>query len=165
MHPHLPFIIDCPACIQIPISLRRLKGRRLPLLQRLSRLHIIVPIAKHRRLRLTIGPRRCVQPIRIHQRMPARMLRRRRLDQPHILHPNPLQLRRHKLCRPPHIPRMLRQSRYRRDPQQRLQFLNKPRLILPRKLNRRLYILYRHSVLLFGTHIFARPPVQRIPSI
>ena len=137
MHPHLPLVIHGPARIQIPIPLRRLKRRRLPLIQRLRRLHIIVPIAKHRRLRLPIGPRRRMQPVRIHQRMPTRMLRRRRLDQPNILHPNPLQLRRNKLRRPPHVPRMLRSSRYRRNSQQRLQLLNKPPLVLLRKRNRR----------------------------
>ncbi len=135
MHPHLPLVIDRTTRIDIPIPLRRLKRRRLPLIQRLGRLHIIVPIAKHRRLRLSVSRRRCMQPIRIHQRMPIRMLRRSRLDQPNILHPDPFQLRRHKLSRPSNIPHPLRIGRYRRNPQQCLQLLDKPPFVLLRKLD------------------------------
>ena len=64
MHPHLSLVVHRTARINIPVALLGLKRRRLPLLQRLRRLHIVVPIEQHRR------PSSGMQPVRIHQRMP-----------------------------------------------------------------------------------------------
>ncbi len=154
MHPHLPLVIHRPTRVQVAIPLRGLKRRRHPLLQRLRRLHIIVPIQKHRRRSI---PRS--HPLAIHQGMPLPGPRRR-LNQPHSIQPRRPQPISHKLSRPPHITRMRRIRRNGRNPQQILQLLNKPPPMLPRIPNRR-----RHTnTRLLHVRILPTPAPEATPS-
>jgi hypothetical protein len=91
MHPHLPLVVHSAAGVEIPIPLCRLKRRRRPLIERLRRLHVVVPLAEYRRLRVPICPRSRMKPLRIDQRMPF-SLSCCRLNQTNIFHPDTLQL-------------------------------------------------------------------------
>ena len=158
MHPHLSLVVHRAARVEVAIALRRLEGRRLPLVQRLRRLHVVVPIQQHRRRGPPVHRGRGMKIVCIHQRMSLAFrnhlrrpgagrkhrLRRRCLDQPHVLHPGPPQLRRHKLRRAPHVRRPLRIGRDRRNPQQRLQLLDEPLPILLGKTHRRIRCLHLH---------------------
>src|SRR5581483_1795232 len=100
-----------PARIQISVAHLRLKRRRLPQLQRIRRLHIVVPVTQHRRLA------RRMHPVGINQRM---FRRRNDLD---ILQPRRLQAVRDKLRRALHVRLVFRKSADRRNTEEGFQFI------------------------------------------
>src|SRR3546814_19034431 len=59
---HLSFVVAGPTGVEVVAASRWLKWRRRPLMQRIHRLHVVVPINQHRRLS------GCVPPLCIHDR-------------------------------------------------------------------------------------------------
>ncbi len=85
LRPHLALVVHRAAGVDVAVAFGGLEGRREPLVQRIGRLHVVVPINQHR------GLARGVQPVGIDQRVA------RGLNQPHVLHADALQLRRQHL--------------------------------------------------------------------
>ena len=103
----------------VPTALSRFKWRR-PLIQRIRRLHIVMSVTQASWLA------RRMQPVGINEPMASS------LDQPDILHPNAFQLGHQRFRHAAHIVFMLRQRRYRWNPQQGLQLISRKRGYSPR---------------------------------
>ena len=52
----LPLVVDRAAGEKLPVPHRRLERRRLPLLQRIHRLHVVVPVDEERRRAFGAAP-------------------------------------------------------------------------------------------------------------
>ena len=114
MHVHLALVVDRAAGIEVAAALGRLKGGREPLVERVRRLNIIVPVAK-------AGGRAVrMEPVSVHQRVPAG----RRLDQLDMFHADAPEFGRERVCSRAHIFLVLGQRRHRGDAQQRLQLVD-----------------------------------------
>ena len=119
---HLPFVVHRAARVEIAVPLDRLEGRRNPLVQRIGRLHIVVPVGQAGRLALGM------QPVRIDQRM-SRAAVLWNVDQLDVLHPNPRQLGGQHLGRVANVALVFGQRRNRGNAEQRLQFVKKAGLV------------------------------------
>ncbi len=121
VHVHLPFVVGRTAGVNISIAQNGLKRRRLPQLQRIGRLHIVMPITQHRRLSWS------VQPIGVNQRMLGRGNDR------DVLKPRARQAIGDKFRGPVDVSFILRQRADARNPQKRKQLLEQTIFILPDK--------------------------------
>ena len=73
VHEQLPLVVGGAAREQLVVAHRRLERRRRPQLERVDRLHVVVPVEEHRR---RAGR---VQPVAVDDRVA------RRVDHPHVL--------------------------------------------------------------------------------
>ena len=115
LRPHLALVVHRAAGVEVAVALRRLEGRREPLVQRIGRLHIVVAVKEHGRLA------RGMQPVGIDQRMTVGF------DQPHVLHADAGQLGGQRLGGAAAIALVLGQRGDGRNAQQVLQFIEKAR--------------------------------------
>ena len=103
VHPHLALVVHRALahtrCRPVPSGSN---GGDDPLLQRLRRLHIVVPVAQHGRCRTPFHQRCGIHPLRIHQRVPARPRPASEVSISRtILHPDPASAHRRTELRSP----------------------------------------------------------------
>ena len=122
LRPDLAFVIDRAAGVEIAVALGWLKGRRVPLVQRLGRLHIVVAVNEHRRLA------RRIEPVGIDERVAGGFL------QGHVLHADALELRGDKVGGAAAVGGMLGQRGDRRNAEQVLELGEKTRVVLRGKV-------------------------------
>ena len=73
VHEHLALVVGRAAGVDLAVADRRLERRRLPQVERIDRLHVVVAVEEDRRRA------RRAQPVAVDDRIA------RRLDQPHVL--------------------------------------------------------------------------------
>ena len=123
MHVHLTLVVDRSTGIKVSVPLRRLKRGREPFVQRVGRLHIVMPVGQAGRLA------RGMQPVSIHQRMTGGF------NHSNVFQANSLQFPGQALGGESHVAFMLRKRRNGRNTEERLQFLKEPRLLAAGELN------------------------------
>ena len=106
MHEHLALVVDGPPRIKVLIALGRLEWGSSPFIERVGRLHIVMPVAERGRL---AG---CMQPIGIHQRVSCC------LDDLHVFQSDGAHLHSEKIGRAFDVGLVLGQSADARDAQQ-----------------------------------------------
>ena len=126
LHPELAFVVHRAASIDVVVALGGLKRRRLPLVQRLGGLHVVVRVAEHGRLA------RGVQPVGIDQRMRVGPLLGRGGDDLDVLEADALELVGADLGRFFRVLVVLFQGADAGDSQQVLQLFQEPLLVITR---------------------------------
>ena len=91
VHEHLALVVGRAARVDLAVADGRLERRRLPEVQRVDRLHVVMPVEQD-------GRRACgAQPVAVDDGMPGR------LDQPDVLQADPLHLVPRPLGAAPHV--------------------------------------------------------------
>ena len=122
-HPELALVVDRAAGIDVVVALGGLKRRRMPLVHRVGRLHIVVRVHQHG------GLAGCMQPVGVEQGM---ALGGNDLD---ILHADAAQFVGDKFRRLLHIALVLVQRADAGDAKEVLQFIQETRLIIAGKID------------------------------
>ena len=112
VHEDLALVVGGAARVDLAVADRRLEGRRLPQLDRIDGLDVVVAVEEDRR-----RPLRC-QPVAVHDRVA------RRLDQPDVLHADAAQFIRRPFGALAHVGLVLRQRADAGNREIRLQFLD-----------------------------------------
>jgi hypothetical protein len=143
--PQLALVVDRPARVEVAVALGRFEGRRLPFVERVWRLHIVVSVKQHRRRGLPVNSGRRMEIVRVDQRMAvarrndpglglrscaSRRLGRRCLDQPHVLHADAAQLGGNELGGAAGVGGVFGIGRDGRNAQQGFQLFNETRCIV-----------------------------------
>ena len=123
----LPLVVNRAAGVDVLVAYRRLERGRNPFVERVRRLHVVVPVDKKRRLA------RELQPLPIHQRVLALLA----VDNLDPSHSHRAELARDKLGRAPHVASVLRQRADARNLQQAGEPLQKPLAVRPVVFERR----------------------------
>ncbi len=122
-HPELALVVYRTARVDVVVTLSWFEGRRNPLIQRIRRLHVIVRVAKHRRLA------RSMQPVGINQRVALSW------DHLDVFHSNAPQFARHIVRRSQHVGFVLGKRADAGNAQEILQFIQEALLIVARVIN------------------------------
>ena len=114
VHEDLALVVGGPARVDLAIAHRRFEGRRLPEIQRIDRLHVVVTVEEDGRRSLG------AEPVAVDHRIPGR------LDQPDVLHADPPHLVGGPLGTAAHICLVLRQRADAGDGEVGLELLDVP---------------------------------------
>ena len=111
VHEDLALVVGRAARVDLAVADGRLERRRLPQVERIDRLHVVVAVEQDRRRALR------AEPVAVHDRIA------RRLDEPDVLHADAAHLVRAPLGATLDVGRVLGQRADARDGEQGLQFL------------------------------------------